>query len=74
MLFLALTVVLLFCYIGAVTFAPPVQAAPSDPVPECEAINTATVNANAVIVVFRCAPDEGYPYLLNSMGFMILEE
>lgn len=52
--------------------APP--AAPVDPVPECTAINTATVNENAVIVVFRCEPDEGWPYLINSLGFMLLEE
>lgn len=45
------------------------QAAPADPVPACEIINTADA-----IVVYRCLPDEGLPYLLNSYGFMVVEE
>lgn len=43
--------------------------APSDPVPPCEAINT-----TGAIIVYRCLPDEGPSYLVNSFGFMILEE
>lgn len=26
------------------------------------------------IVVSRCVPDEGYPFLVNSFGFMLWEE
>jgi hypothetical protein len=49
-----------------VAFAPPVQAAT---VPPCEAINTADV-----ITIYRCVPDEGASFLLNSYGFMVVEE
>jgi hypothetical protein len=38
-------------------------------VPPCEAINS-----TPVITVYRCTPDEGLPYLLNSVGFMVIEE
>lgn len=57
------------CLIGAlvVTFAPRVEAAPD--VPICEAINMA-----GSITVYRCEPDEGATYLINSLGFMLVED
>lgn len=48
--------------------AQPVNAAPPD-VPSCEAINQA-----GAITVYRCEPEYGLPYLINSMGFMVVED
>lgn len=44
-----------------------VHAAPN--VPECEAVNTA-----GPIVIFYCQPDNGIPFYVNSVGFMLFEE
>ena len=44
----------------------PAQAAPSATVPMCEAINQA-----GAITVYLCEPDNGPPYLVNSVGFMM---
>lgn len=71
-LYFALIVVLLIAAVGILIFAPRVEAAPAapaDPVPECEPINT-----TGAIIVYRCLPDEGPSYLLNSFGFMVVEE
>lgn len=53
-----------------------VQAAPpADPeVVPCQEVNTAAVSDIMVIKVFRCNPENGAPYLLNSFGFMKDEE
>lgn len=51
------------------SFTGRVQAAPSENVPLCTAINTA-----GGIIVYRCLPDEGPSYLLNSFGFMLVED
>lgn len=45
-----------------------VRAAPSG-IPACEPINSA-----GGITIYRCEPDNGYPYLVNSVGFMVFEE
>lgn len=54
----------------------PVQAAqPAPPVvKECQKVNTAKVSDALIIIVFRCEPENGPPYLLNSFGFMVVEE
>lgn len=46
------------------------QAAPPAPpsVVDCEPIAQA-----GVIVVYRCVPDSGLPFLINSVGFMLQE-
>lgn len=43
-------------------------SAASEPVPLCEPIAMA-----GGIMIYRCLPDEGYSFLINSMGFMVLE-
>lgn len=43
------------------------QPAPPEVVP-CAPINTA-----GLIVVYRCSPEQGAPYIINSLGFMMLE-
>lgn len=48
----------------------PVQAAAPD-VPPCEAINTLP---DGSITVYRCEPNEGLSYKINSLGFMLLED
>jgi len=45
------------------------QAATNKTFPLCEPINSA-----ATIIVYRCEPDDGAPYLLNSVGFMLQVE
>jgi len=45
------------------------QAATNKTFPLCEPINSA-----ATIIVYRCEPDNGAPYLLNSVGFMLQVE
>lgn len=52
---------------GGMLLKPVVAAQPA--VPPCEAINTA-----GAITIYRCEPDEGPPYLVNSVGFMEGEE
>lgn len=54
----------------------PVQAAPVAPpeVKECQKVNTAKVSDVLTIIVFRCEPENGPPYLLNTVGFMKDEE
>lgn len=47
---------------------PSAKAAPPD-VPECAPINTF-----GLITIARCEPDEGLPYKINSLGFMLDEE
>lgn len=50
----------------------PVQAAnpaPPEVVP-CQIVNTAKVSDVLTILVFRCEPENGAPYLLNTVGFM----
>lgn len=48
-----------------------VQAAPPAPpsVVNCPAIAQA-----GAIVIYRCEPDSGLPFLINSVGFMQVEE
>ncbi len=65
---------LLLCVLvtAGIMFGPslvPVQAAAKPTVPPCEEINKA-----GLIVIWRCIPDQGYPYLVNSAGFMLPEE
>lgn len=57
-------------------FVSPVQAAsPAPPVvKECQKVNTAKVSDALTIIVFRCEPENGPPYLLNTVGFMKDEE
>jgi hypothetical protein len=43
--------------------------AASGDAPPCEAINTA-----GAITVYRCEPNSGGSYLLNSVGFMAVEQ
>lgn len=50
-------------------FVEPVAAAAPLAVPVCLPINSA-----GLIVVYRCEPNEGLPYLLNSAGFMLFED
>lgn len=54
----------------------PVQAAPPAPptVVPCQLVNTAKVSDVLTILVFRCQPENGAPYLLNTVGFMKDEE
>lgn len=54
----------------------PVQAAPEAPpeVKACQIVNTAKVSDVLTILVFRCTPENGPPYLLNTAGFMLREE
>lgn len=66
---------LLFALMSVALFfvpMPPVQAAQSAPpeVKECQPVNTATLSNGGVIEVFRCNPEDGAPFLLNSIGFM----
>lgn len=67
--YVVLTIMVALFVAGIFRRLPPVHAAPPDPVPPCEAINT-----TGAIIVYRCLPDEGPSYLVNSFGFMILEE
>lgn len=49
----------------------PVQAAtPAEP----EVIPCQTINSAGLIFIYRCTPEQGAPYLLNSLGFMLNEE
>lgn len=60
------------CFVAVVfilAFAPVHAAAPD--VPPCEAINALP---DGSITVYRCEPNEGLPYLLNSMGFLVVED
>lgn len=61
-IFLALALCLALSYANT-----PIEAATPD-VPSCEAINSA-----GNLTIYRCLPNEGLPYLVNSNGFMILE-
>lgn len=56
--------------------ATPVHAAPPAPpeVEECLPVNTAKVSDVLTIMVLRCEPENGSPYLINSAGFMMPEE
>ena len=67
--------VIVFSFIAIDNHWQPVQAAkPADPVVvPCQEINVATVSDGMVIKVFRCQPESGAPYLLNSLGFMVPE-
>lgn len=52
-------------------FVPPVQAAlPAPP----EVVACAPINTAGLIVVYRCSPEQGAPYLINSLGFMMIED
>ena len=52
----------------AVGTTPRAQAAPPS-APPCEPINSA-----GSITIYRCVPDTGLPYLINSVGMMMVEE
>jgi hypothetical protein len=56
----------------AIILSAPVQAAqPAPPtVAPCDLVNTATLGGGGVIEIFKCVPDGGTPYLLDSYGFM----
>jgi hypothetical protein len=55
----------LYFYESALGAPPaPVESKP------CVEVNTAKVNDTFTIVVFRCQPENGPPYLLNTVGFM----
>lgn len=56
--------------ITVAVYGAPVHAAPPD-VPPCEAINTLP---DGSITVYRCEPNEGLSYKINSLGFMLLED
>lgn len=64
-------ILLLYAFVTITAFAwlnmDAVAAAPVD-VPACEVINTA-----GGINVYRCEPNEGATYLVNSVGFMMPE-
>lgn len=49
------------------------QPAPPTVTP-CDLVNTATLSGGGMIEVFRCTPDGGAPYLLDSAGFMLPTE
>lgn len=73
---IALGVVALLLGLNLSAATMPVQAAPPAPpeVKECQPVNTAKVSDTFTILVFRCQPDGGVPYLLNTAGFMKDEE
>lgn len=54
----------------------PVEAAPPAPpeVKPCQEINTANVSETMVITIFYCVPEQGIPYKINSLGFMLNED
>lgn len=53
--------------IGAASMRASIEIAHAAPtVPMCEAINQA-----GAITVYLCEPDNGPPYLVNSVGFMM---
>ena len=41
----------------------------TDPVPLCTPIAMA-----GGIMIYRCIPEDGYPFLINNMGFMLAED
>lgn len=56
-------------------FAAEADAKEADPVVvPCKKVNTAQVSDVLTIIVFRCQPENGAPYLLNTVGFMKDEE
>lgn len=57
------------CAVALAIWLTPVQAAPAPTVPPCEAINQA-----GTITVYRCQPNDGAPYLVNSVGWMEFED
>jgi hypothetical protein len=70
-LFFVLAICLLIASIGLAIYPPSVQAAPPAPpeVTACVPINTA-----GVLVISRCEPEDGLPYIINSAGFMLWED
>lgn len=64
--------VMLVIALGSVTMimiSQSTYAASSQPdIPPCEEINTA-----GGITIYRCEPDDGPPYKINSLGFMLNE-
>lgn len=66
-LVIALTMLLWVFVLG---YFVPVQAATED-VPPCAAINALP---DGSITVYRCEPNEGNSYLVNSLGFMLVED
>lgn len=67
---LRLWIMLFAIVITAIVVSSLVPVMAAEPLaPACLPINTA-----GSIVVYRCEPDEGMPFLLNSMGFMVQEK
>lgn len=46
-----------------------VDAVPTEP----EVIPCVPINSAGLILVYRCVPDQGSPYIINSLGFLAFE-
>ena len=66
---LFIIVMAIACAAFVISFTNRVQAAPASTAPECDEINRA-----GAIIVYRCQPYDGPSYLLNSFGFMVVED
>lgn len=64
-------IIVIGCIFSTILSVSPLQAAtPADPeVVPCVPINTA-----GLITISRCEPENGQPYIINTMGFMMFEQ